>query len=75
MTLFSIVLQVALGVFSREPGLSAGSLCGYHPQDTVVSIPLPESTFEWWDAGSNAMRILPGQYIIEVGSQRLKITR
>ena len=40
-----------------------------------VSIPLPESTFEWWDAGSNAMRILPGQYIIEVGSQRLKITR
>ena len=40
-----------------------------------VSIPLPDTAFEWWDAKSNAMRILPGQYIIEVGSQRLKITR
>ena len=41
----------------------------------MVSIPLPESAFEWWDARSNAMRILSGQYVIEVGNQRLKITR
>lgn len=41
----------------------------------TVNIPLPDSAFEWWDAKSNAMRILPGQYIIEVGDKRLKITR
>jgi len=40
-----------------------------------VSIPLPDSAFEWWDVKSNAMRILPGQYIIQVGDKRLKITR
>ncbi len=40
-----------------------------------VSIPLPDKAFEWWDARSNAMRILPGQYVIEVGGKRLKITR
>ena len=40
-----------------------------------VSIPLPDSAFEWWDAKSNAMRILPGQYILQVGNQRLKVTR
>ena len=40
-----------------------------------VSIPLPEAAFEWWDARSNAMRILPGQYVIEVGDKRLKVSR
>ena len=40
-----------------------------------VSIPLPDSAFEWWDVKSNAMRILPGQYVIQVGNQRLKINR
>ena len=41
----------------------------------TVSIPLPDSAFEWWDVKSNAMRILPGQYIIQVGNQRLRITK
>ena len=41
----------------------------------IVSIPLPDSAFEWWDVKSNAMRILPGQYVIQVGNQRLKINR
>ena len=41
----------------------------------TVSIPLPDSAFEWWDVKSNAMRILPGQYVIQVGNQRLKINR
>ncbi len=40
-----------------------------------VSIPLPDTAFEWWDAKSNAMRILPGQYVIEVGGKSLRITR
>ena len=40
-----------------------------------VSIPLPDSAFEWWDAKSNAMRVLPGEYIIQVGDQRLRINR
>lgn len=40
-----------------------------------VSIPLPDSAFEWWDAKSNAMRILPGQYVIHVGNHSLKIER
>ncbi len=42
---------------------------------TDVSIQLPDSAFEWWDAKSNAMRILPGRYIIQVGNQRLRITK
>ncbi|MBR6054934.1 MAG: hypothetical protein IKP46_06310 [Bacteroidales bacterium] len=37
MTLFAIILQIALDVFMSDPNLSAGSLCGYHPQDTLVS--------------------------------------
>ena len=41
----------------------------------TVSIPLPDSAFEWWDVKSNAMRILSGQYVIQVGNQRLKINR
>lgn len=38
MRLFLItLLQVALGAFSSNPELSAGGLCGYFPQDTLVS--------------------------------------
>ena len=37
MTLLAIILQIALDVFTTDPNLSAGSLCGYHPQDTLVS--------------------------------------
>jgi len=40
-----------------------------------VSIPLPDSAFEWWDVKSNAMRILPGQYVVQVGKHSLKINR
>ena len=39
MSILSLVLQVALGVFSHDPKLSAGNLCGYLPQDTLVSAP------------------------------------
>ncbi len=38
-----------------------------------VSIPLPPSAFEWWDVKSNAMRILPGEYVVQVGEQKLKV--
>ena len=41
----------------------------------TVSIPLPDSAFEWWDPKSNAMRIMPGQFVVEVGGKQLKITR
>ena len=40
-----------------------------------VNIPLPPSAFEWWDTKSNAMRILSGEYIIQVGNHRLKVSR
>ena len=40
----------------------------------AVSIPLPDSAFEWWDSKSNAMRVLPGQYVIQVDSYRLKVS-
>ena len=39
----------------------------------AVSIPLPDTAFEWWDPKSNAMRILPGQYTLHVGNYKLKI--
>ena len=42
---------------------------------TAVSIPLPDSAFEWWDVKSNAMRILPGNYILHIGNQKIRITR
>ncbi len=35
--LFSVILQVALGAITQHPNLSAGSLCGYYPQDTVYT--------------------------------------
>ena len=37
MRLLIAILQVALGIFSRDPELAAGNLCGYFPQDTLVS--------------------------------------
>ena len=37
MRLLITILQVALGIFSKNPELSAGNLCGYFPQDTLVS--------------------------------------
>lgn len=37
MRLLFTILQVALGIFSKDPELSAGNLCGYFPQDTLVS--------------------------------------
>lgn len=40
-----------------------------------VTIPLPDSAFKWWDSASNAMRIMPGQYIVRVGKHKLRITR
>ena len=40
-----------------------------------VSIPLSNSAFEWWDAQSNAMRILPGKYILHVGPHKLEVMR
>lgn len=37
MRLLFTILQVALGIFSKNPELSAGNLCGYFPQDTIVT--------------------------------------
>lgn len=37
MTLLAIILQIALEAFINDPGLSGGSLCNYHPQDTLTS--------------------------------------
>ena len=37
MTLLFTLLQLALSIFSENPELSAGNLCGYFPQDTLVS--------------------------------------
>ncbi|MBO7138160.1 MAG: glycoside hydrolase family 3 C-terminal domain-containing protein, partial [Bacteroidaceae bacterium] len=41
----------------------------------AVKIPLPDSTFEWWDVKSNAMRVLPGNYILHIGNHRLRVSR
>ena len=32
-----------------------------------VDIPLPRTSFEWWDTATNTMRILPGRYNVMVG--------
>lgn len=37
MTLLTIILQVALGVFAEHPNRAGGNLCGYFPQDTTVT--------------------------------------
>ncbi len=52
----------------RRIEVSAGS-------SREVSIPMPDAAFEWWDAQSNAMRVMPGQFVIEVGPHRLKVQR
>lgn len=52
----------------RRVELEAGS-------SREVSIPMPDAAFEWWDVHSNAMRVMPGQFVIEVGSHRLKVQR
>ena len=31
-------------------------------------ISLPRESFEWWDTQSNAMRVLPGEYEVEIGT-------
>ena len=41
----------------------------------TVSIPLPDSAFEWWDAKSNAMRIMSGEYVVQVGEHKIKVKR
>ncbi|MCQ2196873.1 MAG: glycoside hydrolase family 3 C-terminal domain-containing protein [Bacteroidaceae bacterium] len=37
-------------------------------QTAKVTIPFGKEHFEWWDAASNTMRILPGQYELMVGT-------
>lgn len=37
MRLLFTILQVVLSIFSENPELSAGNLCGYFPQDTTVT--------------------------------------
>lgn len=37
-------------------------------QSQKVSIPLPRDQFEGWDAKSNSMRVVPGQYELMVGT-------
>ena len=37
-------------------------------ESKVVSIPLPRNSFELWDAESNTMRVVPGQYEVMVGT-------
>ena len=32
-----------------------------------MTIPLPRTSFEWWDSASNTMRVLPGKYNVMVG--------
>ena len=44
-------------------------------ESRTVSVPIAESAFEWWDAQSNAMRILPGRYVLEVGGHQVKYTK
>lgn len=37
MILLFTLLQVVLSIFTKNPEMSAGGLCGYFPQDTLVS--------------------------------------
>ena len=45
----------------RQVELKAG-------EQQTVSIPLPRQSFEGWDAKTNTMRVVPGQYEIMVGN-------
>ncbi len=66
-------------VYLRRPGDTTDgpikTLRGYartrtlEPGETEsVIIRLQRKNFEWWDGGSNAMRILPGRYDVMVGT-------
>ena len=66
-----------LQVYLRRPGDSDGpvkTLRGYarvslQPGERqTVTITLPRDRFEWWDASSNTMRVLPGRYEVLVGT-------
>ena len=64
-------------VYLRRPGDVGGplkTLRGYarvnlQPgEQQTVTIDLPRERFEWWDAQSNTMRVLPGKYEVLVGT-------
>jgi beta-glucosidase len=64
-------------VYLRRPADSEGplkTLRGYcrvslkAGESRQVSIPLPRESFEVWDAQTNTMRVLPGDYELLVGS-------
>ena len=37
-------------------------------KSVTATIPLPRTCFEWWDATTNTMRVVPGKYNVMVGS-------
>ena len=37
-------------------------------ESSIVTIPLPRERFEWWDATTNTMRVVPGSYTVMTGS-------
>jgi len=37
-------------------------------ESRTITIDLPRERFEWWDAGTNTMRVMPGCYEIMVGN-------
>ena len=64
-------------VYLRRPDDTSGpqkTLRGYarvnlQPgEQQTVTIDLPRNRFEWWDAQSNTMRVLPGKYEVLVGT-------
>ena len=64
-------------VYMRRKGDSDGplkTLCGYQRvnlepgQRQTVSIQIPRQRFETWDAQTNTMRVVPGDYELMVGS-------
>lgn len=38
----------------------------------TATIPMPAESFQWWDAKSATMRVLQGEYILEVGTSSRK---
>ena len=64
-------------VYVRDPRASQGplkTLRGFTRvtldagESKTVSIPMPRSSFELWDAKSNSMKVVPGSYEVMVGS-------
>ena len=64
-------------VYLRRPNDAEGplkTLRGYARvnllpgEQQVVTIDMPRNRFEWWDAQSNTMRVLPGKYEVLVGT-------